>query len=140
MRQHANDKRGENFVAKLTTVYWRDIPAQVIAKPERKSGRRSGPGSGPKTIKKELSLRFIEAIDRAAMRAGRSASNDYLDDWRRDTRDCTPEENKNLELTVDQIVELLESEYTDEFLESLVEAGGVIAKDAPKNEADIFKL
>ena len=119
-------------MAKITIVYWRDIPSQVIAKPERKSGRRSGPGSGPKTIKKELSLRFIEAIDRAAMRAGRSASNDYLDDWRRDTRDCTPEENKNLELTVDQIVELLENEFTDNFLESVVEAGGVIPQDDAK--------
>ncbi len=116
-------------MAKITIVYWRDIPAQVIAKPERKSGRRSAPGSGPSPVKKELSLRFQEAIDRAAMRAGRSDSNDYLDEWRRDTRECTPQENENLELTVDQFVESLENEYTDEFLSSLVEAGGVIAKD-----------
>jgi len=119
-------------VAKITIVYWRDIPSQVIAKPERKSGRRSGPGSGPSTIKKELSLRFMEAIDRAAMRAGRSASEDYLEEWRRDTRDCTPEENKNLELTVDQIAELLENEFPDKFLESVVEAGGVIPQGDAK--------
>ncbi len=112
-------------MAKLTTVYWRDIPAQVIAKPERSSGRRSGPSSGPSTIKKELNSRFQEAIDSAAMRAGRSSSDDYLDEWRRDTRDCTPEENENLELAVDQIVELLENEFPDELLESVVEAGGV---------------
>lgn len=116
-------------MAKLTTLYWRDIPAQVMAKPGGRSGRRSSPGSGPATIKKELNIRFQEAIDRAAMRAGRSDSTDYLDEWRRDTRECTPQENENLELTVDQTVELLENEYTDEFLESLVKAGGVIAKN-----------
>ncbi len=112
-------------MAKLTTVYWRDIPAQVIAKPERSSGRRSGPSSGPSTIKKELNSRFQDAIDRAAMCAGRSSSDDYLDEWRRDTRDCTPEENEHLELAVDQIVELLENEYSDDTLQSLVKAGGV---------------
>ncbi len=112
-------------MAKLTTLYWRDIPAQVIAKPGGRSGRRSAPGSGPRSVKKELSLRFQEAIDRAAMRAGRSGSEDYLEEWRRDTRECTPEENENLELTVDQILESLENEYSDDYLQSLVNAGGV---------------
>ena len=112
-------------MATITIVYWRDIPAQVIAKPKRKSGRRSAPGSGPSPVKKELSLRFQEAIDRAAMRAGRSGSEDYLEEWRRDTRDCTPEENENLELTVEQIVESLENDYSDERLKSLATAGGV---------------
>ena len=50
-------------MAKITIVYWRDIPAQVIAKPERKSGRRSAPGSGPSSIKKELEFRFQDAIE-----------------------------------------------------------------------------
>lgn len=92
-------------MAKITIVYWRDIPAQVIAKPGGRSGRRSAPGSGPSPIKKELNLRFQEAIDRAAMRAGCSDSDKYLEEWRRETRECTPEENENLELTVKQIVE-----------------------------------
>ncbi len=112
-------------MATITIVYWRDIPAQVIAKPERKSGRRSAPGSGPSSIKKELDFRFQDAIDRAAMRAGRSASTDYLDEWRRETRECTPEENENLELAVEQIFESLENEYSDDTLQSLVNAGGV---------------
>ena len=112
-------------MAKLTTVYWRDIPAQVIAKPERRSGRRSVPGTGPGLIKRELPIRFQEAIDRAAMRAGRSGSNDYLEDWRRDTRECTRQENEDLELTVDQLVELLETEFSAEVLQSLVKSGGV---------------
>jgi hypothetical protein len=118
-------RRGENSVATITIVYWRDIPAQVIAKPERKSGRRSAPGSRPGSVKKELSLRFQEAIDLAAMRAGLSDSENYLDEWRRDTRECSPEENENLESTVKQIVESIENEYSDELLQCLATAGGV---------------
>jgi len=112
-------------VATLTVVYWRDIPAQVIAKPERKSGRRSAPGSGPSSIKNELNIRFQEAIDIAAMRAGCSDSDKYLEEWRRETRECTPEENENLELAVEQIVESIDNEYSDELLQSLANAGGV---------------
>jgi hypothetical protein len=118
-------RRGENSVATITIVYWRDIPAQLIAKPERKSGRRSAPGSGPGAVKKELSFRFQDAIDRAAMRAGCSDSDKYLEEWRRETRECTPEENDNLELTVKQIVESIDNEYSDELLKSLATAGGV---------------
>ncbi len=119
-------------MATITIVYWRDIPAQVIAKPKRKSGRRSAPGSGPASIKKELHMRFQEAIDRAAMRAGCSDSDKYLEEWRRETRECTPEENENLELTVKQIVESIDNDYSDELLKSLATAGGVIPQDDAK--------
>ena len=44
-------------MAKLTVVYWRDIPAQVIVK----EGRRNA--------KRQLEERFEKAIDRAAMKA-----------------------------------------------------------------------
>jgi len=52
-------------------VYWRDIPAQVIVKQGRKSAKR------------ELSLRFTEAIDMAAMRSGAAETDDYLAEWRK---------------------------------------------------------
>ena len=58
-------------MAKLISIYWRDIPAQVV-------GRQ-----GRKRSKKELEPRFAKAIDRAAMRAGRGSSDAYLEDWRR---------------------------------------------------------
>jgi len=58
-------------MASLTTLYWRDIPSQVIVK----SGRQSA--------KRELSKRFIRAIDLAAMHAKAKSSDAYLDDWRR---------------------------------------------------------
>src|SRR6266404_3884029 len=58
-------------MAQLTIVYWRDIPAQVIAK------------AGRQTAKRELAARFQEAIDRAAMRSGAHEADAYLADWRR---------------------------------------------------------
>ena len=61
-------------MAKLTTVYWRDIPAQVIAKERRD------------TAKIVLTERFAEAIDKAAMRAGMAGTDAYLEEWRREAR------------------------------------------------------
>ena len=58
-------------MAKLIVISWRDVPAQVIVK------------RGRDTAKVQLSQRFQEAVDRAAMRAGKSSSNDYLNDWKR---------------------------------------------------------
>ncbi len=58
-------------MASLITVYWRDIPSQVIVK------------SGRAAAKRELSERFIRAIDAAAMHAGAKSADDYLADWRR---------------------------------------------------------
>jgi len=58
-------------MAALTLVYWRDIPAQVIV------------GKGRRAAKRQLSERFEEAIDRAAMKSGASETDAYLADWRR---------------------------------------------------------
>ena len=60
----------------LTVIWWRDIPAQVVAK------------SGRVNAKAELSQRFQLAIDRAAMEAGLFGTDDYLNEWRRDARPC----------------------------------------------------
>ena len=60
-------------MAKLITIYWRDIPAQVMGR----KGRTTA-------FKRVLGPRFQRAIDRAAMRAGRGSSDHYLDDWRRE--------------------------------------------------------
>lgn len=55
----------------VTIVYWRDIPAQVIA------------GKGRKAAKVQLPERFEQAIDRAAMKTGAAATDDYLAQWRK---------------------------------------------------------
>ena len=64
-------------MTKSTIIFWRDIPSQVVVK----QGRTSA--------KAQLSKRFMEAIDKAAMRAGRQGSKEYLEDWRRVIDTCT---------------------------------------------------
>ena len=98
-------------MAKLICIYWRDIPAQVVGRAGRKSG-----------VKQELAPRFAEAIDRAAMRAGRGSSDAYLEDWRR----VAEEVDGDLEALVAERVKSLENEFDDEWLEAVVKAGGSI--------------
>ena len=62
-------------MAHLIIVYWRDIPAQIIA--ERGKGRKR------EKAKVELDRRFAQAIDAAAMKFGLSESSDYLSYWRK---------------------------------------------------------
>jgi hypothetical protein len=100
-------------VAKLISIYWRDIPAQVV-------GRQ-----GRTNVKKELEPRFAKAIDRAAMRAGRGSSDAYLADWRRETEMVSGD----LEQIVAERVSSLESRFDDDYLEKVVKAGGQIPKD-----------
>jgi len=95
-------------MAKLITVYWRDIPAQVIARKGRES------------IKVPLSPRFREAIDRAAMRAGKGSSEKYLEDWRRVSGTCRGISEEAARAEADR----LESAFDDELLEKMVKAGG----------------
>lgn len=99
---------------KLITIYWRDIPAQVIG--------RAGRGK----VRKELDPRFAKAIDRAAMRAGRGSSDAYLDDWRRDTQMVSGD----LQQRVDEQVAMLEGAFPDDVLEKTVKAGGIRATEA----------
>lgn len=96
-------------MADLTILYWRDIPAQVIAK----AGRRSA--------KRELTLRFTEAIDMAAMRSGAAATDDYLADWRRgDPTPC----GDDLEAEAQAAADRLEAEYDRERLKALIASHG----------------
>ena len=97
-------------MAKLTIVYWRDIPAQVIAK----QGRTSA--------KVPLNVRFEKAIDRAAMRARKIDADAYLNDWRREAVACSDD----LETEAKVTAERLESEYPDERLEQIVRNKGVL--------------
>ena len=63
----------------LTVIWWRDIPAQVVAK----DGRRAS--------KIVLHPRFQVAIDKAAVKAGRKAMDDYIAEWRKTQVACTDE-------------------------------------------------
>jgi hypothetical protein len=96
-------------MADLTIIYWRDIPAQVVAKQGRTSAKR------------ELPPRFAEAIDMAAMRSGARDDQSYLEEWRRgDPAPC----GEDLEGAVDAAVSRLDAEYDRERLVGLVSAGG----------------
>jgi hypothetical protein len=100
-------------MAKLIRMYWRDIPAQVIAK------------QGRKTAKVMLSSRFQEAIDRAAMRAGKGSSDAYMEDWRREYEDM----DGDLQSAAAAAAEVFEAAFDDAQLERLVKAHGVAAAD-----------
>lgn len=103
----------------LIKIYWRDIPSQVIAK------------AGRKTAKVMLPERFQEAIDRAAMRAGKGSSDAYMEDWRRDRSPCSGD----LQAEADAAAAELVSQWNDETLETLTKAKGV-AENMGKSRAE----
>ncbi len=95
-------------MANLITVFWRDIPAQVIAKERRTSA------------KVELTPRFSEAIDHAAMRGDAKSTDAYLEDWRRVTTPC----GDDLQAEADAAAARLEQEYDKERLLALIKNDG----------------
>jgi hypothetical protein len=93
----------------MTVIWWRDIPAQVLAR----EGRRQS--------KQVLHPRFQVAIDKAAARAGKSAYNDYIEEWRREQHRC----GDDIEAVVAAESERLETEYSKHRLAELIQSGGV---------------
>jgi hypothetical protein len=103
-------------MAAVSIISWRDIPAQVVVKRGRESA------------KVQLSARFQEAIDRAAMRAGRGSSDAYLADWQRGaSRPCSDDIQAEAAAEAARI----EQRYTEEDLERLIRAKGVDETIAP---------
>src|ERR1700732_3007069 len=102
-------------MASLTIISWRDIPAQVVVK------------RGRETAKVQLSARFQEAVDRAAMRAGKGSSDAYLADWRRTPRAC----GDDLQAEAAAEAARLEARYTDEDLERVIRTKGIDERARP---------
>ena len=97
-------------MSSLIVISWRDIPAQVIVKRAREAA------------KVQLSHRFQEAIDRAAMRAGKGSSDAYLADWQRSApRPCGDDLNAEAAAEAAR----LEARYSDEDLERLIRSKGL---------------
>ena len=96
-------------MAKSTVIFWRDIPSLVVVK----QGRTSA--------KAQLSKRFMEAFDKAAMRAGRQGSKEYLEDWRREIETC----QGDLKTVANTIALELEQKYTDDILKAMVKYKGL---------------
>lgn len=96
-------------MAQRITVFWRDIPAQVIVRQGRTAEKR------------ELPERFIKAIDRCAMKVGARESDAYLAEWRR----AAPEScGDDLKAEADAAAAALDRDYDDERLKALVANDG----------------
>jgi cvfA/B/C family virulence factor len=98
----------------LTVIWWRDIPAQVVAK----DGRRAS--------KIVLHPRFQVAIDRAAVKAGRRSMDEYIAEWHKIQRAC----GDDLEAEATAEVARLEATYTRRVLDHLVATGGAVTPPA----------
>lgn len=99
-------------MATLTTIWWRDIPMQVSAKGGREAHRIV------------LHPRFQVAVDKAAMKAGKKAASDYIEEMRRSAREC----GDDLKAEAEAEARRLEAHYSRAVLARLIEAGGVDAE------------
>ena len=102
-------------MARLTVVYWRDIPAQVIVKQGRTAAKR------------QLPERFEQAIDRCAMKVGARDSDAYLAEWRRGE---PVQVEGDMEKAVAAEAVRLETEFDVERIKALIANGGWAAAQA----------
>ncbi len=93
----------------VTLVLWRDMPAQVIV------------GKGRRGSKIQLSERFEQAIDRAAMKSGAAGTDDYLAEWRKaPLGEVEGEPDEAARVTAERI----EAEYDTARLKALIDNHG----------------
>ncbi len=97
------------MMAKLTVVYWRDIPAQVIVRQGRTAAKR------------QLPERFEQAIDRCAMKVGARDADAYLSEWRRGE---PVQVEGDMEQAAAAEATRLEAEFDVERIKALIANGG----------------
>lgn len=107
-RSSTRGRRGRGGGPSLTTIWWRDIPVQVMAT------------GGGEPVRAELPNRFTVAVDAAAMEAGLEDSSDYLSQWDRRTRPCGPDLADEVAAEVTRLV----AAHPRPVLQALVRAGG----------------
>ena len=100
---------------KKTLIYWRDIPSQVVLQ------------RGRTREKAMLSARFQEAIDRAAMRAGKGSSDAYMSEW--DRKVSRVESGEALSDLARAEAAMLEAAFSDDDLTALIRAHGRAGED-----------
>ncbi len=103
-------RRGRRGGPGLVAIYWRDIPAQITVT-----------GADGETEKILLEPRFQHAIDRAAHVAGMTETNDYIQQWRRVTREVEGELSSAAQVSAAAI----HTDYPRDRLEALVASGGI---------------
>lgn len=96
----------------MVIISWRDIPAQVNG------------GSGDGRRQQILPQRFHAAIDRAAMKAGKKTSGEYVAEWRRTAVPVPESFGGNVEAAVIAEAERLEAEFPVERLKLWIDTGG----------------
>ena len=97
-------------MAQVVTVYWRDIPAQVIV------------GKGRRAAKVQLPERFEQAIDRCAMKVGARGDDAYLAEWRKAAHEEETEADDAALAAA--IAARLEAEYDAERIRALIANDG----------------
>lgn len=97
------------IMSDASIIYWRDIPTQIVV------------GRGRKAIKHQLSDRFMVAVDKAAMTAGKTDTEAYLADWRKSPH---PLENEDIGTALTQLAKELEASYPTSRLAKLARNGG----------------
>ncbi len=96
-------------MAQRITLYWRDIPTQVIIRQGRTAEKR------------ELPERFVLAVDAAAMAAGMHGADAYLEHWRRGAPEPCGDD---LAAEADAALAALEAAFDPARLAVLVKNGG----------------
>lgn len=104
----------------VTILYWRDIPAQVIA------------GKGRAASKRPLTERFEKAIDRCAMKVGARDGDLYLAQWR---KAATLQAGESPEEAAQNCAERIERVYDAERLRALIASDGWELPGAAENTA-----
>lgn len=93
---------------RLTVIYWRDIPAQVRA------------NAGRERAAAELPKRFMIAVDRAAMVADKKTVDEYIAEWREETRSCGDDLQAEADLEATRIAK----NYPASLVRTYVKNGG----------------
>jgi hypothetical protein len=96
-------------VAQLKIVFWRDIPGQIVIREGRRSTRM------------RLPARFMKAIERASYRLKKTQQDAMFEPW----HDVTQPFDGDVTQQARQLLQQLETHYTDEVLETLIRASGV---------------
>ncbi len=106
----------------LTTIYWRDIPAQVNAKSR---GRGSDNRAAENRAQVLLKPRFQKAIDRAAMKADITTASDYVAEWRTESTSLDAGlDHAEVEAAAWALAGELDAAFPLTRLDTLVENGG----------------
>jgi hypothetical protein len=96
-------------MAEYQIVYWHEFPSMVAARGDGAARREKSSA--------QLSPRFQEAIDVAAMRRGLTGTDAYLEGWTRSEWQARPGTPDAVASTV---ASEIEAEYSDERLQSLI--------------------